>query len=367
MQHSAAVKSRSMVIRESVSLPVRTAIINFSPAVKRFFWWQPELYSLLSVAALLAALRFSLNKYRLAVSVVLFSWVFLFLAPERALFLYLPALVVWTFSITLPYATVEQSLWRLRYLFVLSVAYAVVQKTFGYLPHEIGWIQSGIGAVRAEGYFLTDEIRSFSFFAGVPEFGFFSAIMMFLAIHRRSVVIFVLAGLGIYLAGSRGVMLSTAIALFTLLIYRARSPRKTAVIGMLLAVAAYLALAIILPLTGFLEVKSDASRLLIYGTFSYRVSLLLELVAELNFANIWYGVRTGRQIFDNLYLTLLNDFGILVVVALFVWIWRRIRDRIGVFISVLVLSYCLYADALFSVYFLFNALMLLNAKPVKSR
>lgn len=365
MKRSAVDKSNGIVLGEESLLTVRLAIVNFSPAIKRFFWWQPELYWLLSVTALLATFRLSLNRYRLAFSVLILAWVYVFLAPDKALYLYLPALIVWTFSIALPYEIVERSIWRLRHIFVLSIFYGVFQKVFGYFPHEMEWIQSGIGAVREEGYFVTTEIRSFSFYAGVPEFGFFSAIMMFLAIQRRSVVIFAFAVFGIYLAGSRGVMLSAVIALVALFFYREKSPKLTAGAGVMLAIVVYLFLAIILPLTGFLEVKSDESRLFVYGTFNYRVTMLLELVSEIDFANIWYGIRTERQLFDNFYLTLLNDFGIIAVLVFLVWFVRKVGDKSGVYIAVLVLSYCLYADALFSVYFLFNALLLLNARPSK--
>lgn len=350
-------------IKNSKLLTIRLAIVNFSPAIKRFFYWQPEMYFLLSLVALLATIRGAINKQRTVIAFVALSWLWLTISPDKVFFQYLPAFIVWVFALAQPYDVVESSFWRLRYIFLAAIIYAIFQKIFGYLPHELAWIYSGVGAVREEGFFVTEEVRSFSFFAGVPDLALFSAIMLFFSLQRRSLFFFALSMVGIYLAGSRGIMVSTIIALAVLFFYKRISPRALLWLGFSSAIVAYLLLAVALPATGFLESKNDESRLLIYGTFNYRVTMLLEFLAEINWLNIWFGVGTERVIFDNFFLTLLNDFGVVGLILFLVGMSRAVINTCGVYIAVLVLSYCLYADALFSVYFLFNALLLLNLKP----
>ena len=341
---------------------VRLAAANFSPAIKRLFYWSPGLYVTISLVPLVAAIRAeTFSKKRAIIAVLLILWVALRVAPEKAFLSYLPMFFVWTFSRYTSCVLVENSFWKLRFFFVVSVLYALVQKKFGYLPHELGWIYSGLGAVRAEGFFVTDDIRPFSIYAGVPDFAFFSAIVLYFAIEKRSYFFVGLGLLGLYLAASRGIIVSAVIALATAWLSRLYTPRRATIVGCIIALIAYLFLAVVLPLTGFLEAKDDASRMLVYGTFNYRITMLKDFWEQLDLFNIWYGVGSGKMIFDNFYLTLLNDFGLLGLAIFLISIIRAVSTKSGIFFSTLVLSYCLYADALFSVYFSYNAFVLMGA------
>jgi len=353
-------------VSRDLFLLIRLLVLNFSPAIKRLFWWQPEIYGALSLAALLATCNLAINLYKLSIVILLAVWLLVSIEFERAINLYFPMLIVWLFSSTLPYHNVRSVFWRMRYVFLAAVLYGAYQKSFGFLSHELSWIYSGMGAVREEGYFVTDEIRPFSFFAGIPEFGFFSAIMLYFALEKKSPLYGMIALTGLYLSGTRGVILSTIIAFIVLFFHRRISHRTLIVLGVVLAILAYVLLAIVLPTTGLLEAKSDNSRLLVYGTFGYRVTMLMEFWSEVNWSNIWFGVGVERNLFDNMFVSIVNDLGIFPLILLLIWIFRAAKERCGLFISVLVFSYCLYADALFSVYFAFNAFLMLNSRSAGS-
>ena len=234
---------------------------------------------------MIAATRLSFSAKRILFSVVILLWVFVSVGPEKAFGLYLPCLFIWVMSPSLDCSLIENVFWKLRYVFIVTLAYGLLQKFYGYFPNELDWIYSNVGAVRMEAFFVTPEIRPFSMFSGVPEFGFFSSIMLFFSIQKKSLIFFILSAFGIYLAGSRGIMLSTAVALSILLLSRLPitkliQPRLLFAAGIILSISCYIFLMLVLPSTGFLESKDDESRLLIYGTFNYRVFMLIDFFSS---------------------------------------------------------------------------------------
>lgn len=341
---------------------LRLSIINFSPAIKRLFWWQPELYALISLSAVLAAIGSAFSTKRAVVSALLSIWVWFLVSPEKAV-IYLPLFVIWTFARNLHYKEVEDAFWKLRYIFFISLLYGLYQKQFGYLPNEMQWILKGVGSVGTEGYFTTDELRPFSFYAGVPEFGFFSSIFVYIGIRRKSLLVFLLGLFGVFLAGSRGVLLSLGIALLMLLLEKRLTRRNVVLIGFATAIAMYCVLSLWLPTSGLLEdFGASDSRLMVYGTFNARVEMLLDFILRVDSANIWYGVGSKISVYDNFYLTLINDFGVFGLLAFLWYMVKSAKTSCGMFFCVLVLSYSLYADALLSVYLSYNTFMLLLTK-----
>jgi hypothetical protein len=347
---------------KNLLLPIRLAVVNFSPAIKRIFWWQPELYTIISFSAVLAAIGSAFSAKRAVVSVMLSIWIWFMGSPEKAV-MYLPLFVIWLFARNLHYREVEEAFWKLRYIFFISLLYGLCQKQFGYLPHELQWIVKGVGSVTKEGYFITDELRPFSFYAGVPEFGFFSTIFVYIGIRRKSLLFFLLGLFGVFLAGSRGVLISLVIALLMLLLERHLTRRNVAMIGFVTAIAMYGVLSIWLPASGLLEdFGAGDSRLTVYGTFNARVEMLLDFISRVNSANIWYGFGNEWAVYDNFYLTLINDFGVFGLLAFLWYMVKEVKTSCGMFFCILVLSYSLYADALLSVYLSYNTFMLLLTK-----
>lgn len=345
-------------------LSVRLAIVNFSPAIKRFFWWQPDVYALLSYAAFLPVISSTFSFRKVVIAVILLGWVAVTLTPAKTL-LYLPILLMWVFSRYLSYTEVESAFWKLRYIFIASIAYALYQKQFGYLPHELNWIMSGISVVKEQGYFVSEDLRPFAFYAGVPEFGFVSGIFAYIAMRRSSITYSLLGLMGVFIAGSRGIILSMCIALLMLWMEKKRplySKANIVWLAFALAIVAYLILSVWLPSTSYGNMEQDAeSRLMTYGTFNARVITLLNFYGQLNISNIWFGVGLN-ELFDNFYLTLLNDFGVGGLIAYLLYMINLAKTRCGMFFCVVILSYNLYADAMFSLYFSYNAFLFLNAK-----
>lgn len=346
----------------SFILASKIIFVNFSPALKRLFWWLPEVYALISYAAALVAFRSKVKVSAIFVSVILVTWVSINGSPGRAFLQYGPILFLLIFSESRTVSELSSIFWKIRALFLLSILYAAYVKIFGFLPYEISWINSGLGMVRAEGFFVTEEVRPMSFYAGIPEFGFLSSIYVYFSFKKRSYIFFILGICGIYLAGSRGIMVSFVVAAAMAFLYYKYASKKLVILGFSCAVLMYLFFAIILPETGFLEVKDDTSRLLVYGTLGYRFSVLLDFFLLVNMENIWLGVGSDRVIFDNFYLTLLNDFGLIGLCFFLYWLISSATNSCSMFFVVLVMSYLLYSDALYSVYFAYNFFLLLNCR-----
>jgi hypothetical protein len=269
----------------------------------------------------------------------------------------LPAIIVWVFALKCSADEIENVFLKLKYIFLLSVIYGLVQKFYGYLPQEMAWITNGIGMVGEAGYFVRPEdLRAFSFYAGVAEFGLISSIFLFISIKRTSVMLFIACFIGIIISGSRGMMVSIFIALNCSLLYRYFSPKKTVVFGFLLSIFIYIILAFILPMTRFVE-GPYASRLLVYGTYGARVQVLLDFIGNLTLTNLLIGGITNNNVLDNFYLFLIDKFGLVFLVFFIIAMIRSSRSAIGVYVSTIVISYSLYADSMLSVYFVYPAFL----------
>jgi hypothetical protein len=332
-------------------------VVNLLPVFKRLLYFSPAAYTVFSYSAFAFLLIRPVSPIRLSLSFI--SLLFLFSTDQlSSLYIYFPALCIFSLVFSLKPSRLLVILRSYRAVFVVSVIYAFYQKTFGYLPFEVNWISSGLGHVSELGYYVTDEIRAFSFYAGLPEFGFISCIYFLFSIRARSFLLLILSLSGIFLAGSRGIILSAVLAFFLYLFKIKTINFFRPLLLLFLALGAYLFLALILPETGFLEAKDDAYRLLVYGTFAARYSLFIDFLSSYDFLSLMFGAhQTEVILFDNMYLTVLNNFGLLGLIPFLYWLFKLYAfassSRFTLFLIDLTASYMLYSDCLLSVFYLF--------------
>lgn len=248
----------------------------------------------------------------------------------------------------------------LTFLFMISTLfYGVYQKYVGYFPWDVGFLLSEFSSVDAKGYLAFDDRRANGMMAGVPEATLFYLGVSHFFINSRKYVPFLLAIFGAYISGSRGVFVSFLLSSVFVGIIGFQISWRRIVSFMFLAILVYLFLAFILPLTEFLALKNDSNRLLVYGTFGYRVSLLVTFISEFRIENVFSPLSTEVKFFDNFYLTVVKDFGLLggltflvcVIVIIKSLTYRSSAVYLYTFISTL-----LYTDQVFSVYFMITLL-----------
>ena len=333
---------------------LRFVLVNGFSFVKRFFYFDSTLYNIVVVLPLLAIAGTSYSK-RGVLLVTAFACYYAVLGKHMFPSYFIPLFVL---LICLPLfrrMDFEDVLRASLPFFWISALYGIYQRVAGYSSIEAAWIDSGLGVVGADNYYLTDDIRPFSFFAGVPEFGFFVVCYFFYFYVRRQLICAGFAAIMLFVIGSRGLMVGVAIALLVLLLRKRHgSAGAYAVVGVLLGLSTYLALAILLPHVVDLE---PTSRVLLYGTFNARVLAAVEFVGSVTFANLWFGVGHAFSeglIPDSLYINFLNNVGLIGLAGFLFFMIRECKTERQLFFLIVLLTYGFFAGIIQSFYLMFN-------------
>jgi hypothetical protein len=235
-----------------------------------------------------------------------------------------------------------------------SLLYALFQFQYGYLQFELDWIKSGVGVVSEAGYFVTEDLRPFSTLAGTPELALLTSGLLYISLRKERYIYVMLFAFMLLLTGSRGMILSTfiAIAIDRLNI----SPRRKVLLGIFVGFIAYITIPAYYWISSYFSSVLEFSRLAVLGTYTHRVDIANEYLSNLNLFHIISPVSlesmTGERVMlDNLYLRLLNDFGGLFSLIIIFIVINFIKSRSTAFFAVLYFCYGYYAELQYAFYF----------------
>ncbi len=330
----------------------RFILVNVFSFIKRFFAFNPTLYSAIVFIPLFTVLSPVLSKKSL-LFVVIFSFI-LFITGNISsygnfIMYFLLLLAIPMFRRVIFENLLSRSFW----FFVAVCLYGLTQKAFGYSPIEQRWIQSGL-SFASEREFLTDDIRPFSTFASMPEFTLFIAIyIFFFTIEKRYFLLF-FSLVMLYIAGSRGVFVSTLVSYFFTFIWKKYSGGYL-FLSFLASCTLFLFLVFVFPV--LFSSAETSSRMLAYGTFNGRVELLSRVLESSSFSDLITGLNLSKldleSTFDNLYFMLIAHFGILGGLCFLFFFLKQKIDRKNFYFFSIFLGYGFYADMLFSYYLMF--------------
>ena len=329
----------------------RFILVNLFSFIKRLFAFSAPLYNTIVFIPLFTVLTPRLSK-RSLIFVTVFSVLLLITGNISS---YGDFIMYFLLLIGIPMfkrVNFEQLLSRSFIFFVIVSLYGISQKIFGYTAIEKRWISSGL-SFADEREFLTDDIRPFSTFASMPEFTLFIAIYIYLFASQKKYVYLIFSVVMLYIAGSRGVLISTLVAgFFTFFVRKYTS--KYLFFSFFISFVIFLLLVFIFPI-----VLGDAditSRMFAYGTFNGRVVLLTEVLSNSSIASIFTGLNLGaigQNTFDNMYFMLIAHCGIFGAMYFLFFFLRQKLDRKNFYFYSIFLGYGFYADVLFSYYLMF--------------
>lgn len=333
----------------------RFTLINTFSFFKRFFYFDAQLYAAISLTPLLALLTSQWSKRGLIFAIIFGSY---YLAFGKHVFLnYFTVFIV--LQIALPLfkkMDFDDVLKGGIPLFAIGLIYGLYQKAFGYSAIEMAWINSGLGIVGSENFFITENIRPFSIFAGTPEFGFFFICYAYYFFSHKKWLLAVTAAAMLIPIGSRGLMISLTVAGLVLLLRNLNIPRRVlAIAGIAITFFVYVSLSLLSSF--FNELNPGESRLLVYGTFNARVLSALEFFQAVDIHNIWTGVGhifSLELASDNLYIDLLNNAGLIGLTSFVCLLLYDCKSDRQLFFLVVFFAYGFFAGIIPSLYFMFN-------------
>jgi hypothetical protein len=331
----------------------RYYFVNIFSFIKRIFSFYPSIYNLIVFLPLFTV--FSPVISRKSIYFVLFLLFFLSISGNinnisNFIMLFLLLLSKPMFK----KVNFESLLHKSFYFFLLVSLYGLYQKYFGYTIFELNWFKSGLSFADENGFLLMDDIRPFSTFASIPEFTFFISIYLFYFTLKKYNYLLFFTFFMLYIAGSRGVIISTLISYFFTFYYK-KYNRKYLFYSFLISTIFFLSFIFIFPLI-FSQYDTN-SRILFYGSFNGRVELLNEVLNNMNLRTLILGLNLNNSntsiTFDNLYLMLITNFGIVGgFYFLYYFIKQELDSKSFYFLSIF-LGYGFYADVLFSYYLMF--------------
>jgi len=332
----------------------RFILVNIFSFVKRFFAFNAILYKIIIFIPLLTVFTKRISKKSLFF-VIYFSIIFLITGN---LCIYSYYIMFFLLLLAVPMfekISFEGILSKSIFFFILVSLYGISQKYLGYSFVELNWIRSGLSVAHEESFFITDEIRPFSTFASIPEFTLFISLFLFYFTHKKNIILIIFSLIMLYIAGSRGVIVSTLVAyLFTFLIKKYNF--KFLFFSFLLSFFIYLVLIFIFPYIIYIYIEND-SRMLVYGTFNGRIELLINVLEQSSIYTLIKGSNTIHSnignTFDNIYLMLITNFGILgCIYFIYFFIKQKFDKKSFYFISIFI-GYGFYADMVYSYYLMF--------------
>lgn len=246
----------------------------------------------------------------------------------------------------------------LQWYFWTVSAYGLAQRYFGYNSFELAWIKSGLGVVGEAGYYVTDDIRPFSVFAGVPEFGFFAVIFSYFFLYKKKYAFFTFALVLLLVIGSRGVILGALVSHIIIYLFKNKHT-----IGLLVSLLASLLLYLIFPLIAsfnLLIAHESSTRLLVYGTLNARYLSAIEYYNSFKIQNLILPLNLEQRIkdlglvIDNTYLRLLNDLSVVGIVIMLILFISTVNSTRRLFFSSFFICYGFYAELNYGLYFMYN-------------
>ncbi len=330
----------------------RFILVNVFSFIKRFFAFNPTLYGAIVFLPLFTVLSPVISKKSL-LFVILFTFILLITGNISSFGNFIMYFLLLLAIPMFKRVSFETLLSRSFWFFVVVSIYGLTQKAFGYSPIEKRWIQSGL-SFASEREFLTDDIRPFSTFASMPEFTLFIAVYIFFFAIKKKYWLLLFSLLMLYIAGSRGVFVSTLVSYFFTFVWK-RYTGGYLFLSFLTSCSLFLFLVFVFPI--LFSSADTGSRMLAYGTFNGRVELLAKVLENSSFADLFTGLNLSKMdlesTFDNLYFMLIAHFGIFGgLFFLFFFLKQKIDRKSFYFLSIF-LGYGFYADMLFSYYLMF--------------
>jgi len=250
---------------------------------------------------------------------------------------------------------------------VVFVGYGLYQKMFGYTSFEMGWVMSGKSLVGEEGLLLADQVRPFSMLAGIPEFSFFICILFYHEwfIKRRiytSIGFLLLLGL----MGSRGVLVGLIVSFMVMQFGgRLKKPYRF-LLGIFLSIFVYMILVDMSDI--LLEAdREGVGRMMVYGTFNARYEILRDFFENASLSGLLFGVGEPYRTFDNMYITLINDFGLFAVILFLYLCYVGAHHHQSEFAIILTMVFSLYADFAHSFFFMHLLAMMIYSKSEEDK
>ena len=252
-------------------------------------------------------------------------------------------------------ASFEKIMNRAIPIFIIVSLYGVAQKYLGYTSVELKWMQSGLSFAEENAFLAMSEIRPFSTFASIPEFTLFIALFIYYFATKKKYALLLFSLFMLYIAGSRGVIISTFIACFFTFFVKKHNT-KYVWLSFFISFVIFLFLIFIYPLLfGGIE---DNSRILVYGTFNGRIETLKLVLERANLSSIFIGMNIKgleniEYAFDNYYFMLIANFGIFGCIYFIHFFVKQKINRKNFYFFIIFLGYGFYADMVFSYYLMF--------------
>lgn len=331
----------------------RFILVNVFSFIKRFFAFNAVLYNIIVFIPLFTVITPRISKKSL-IFVITFSIILLltgkFWTYEHYGMYFLLLLAIPMFE----KVSFETLLSKSVIFFLIVSFYGIWQKWFGYTLVELNWMRSELSIIQEGPLFITDDIRPFSTFASMPEFTLFISVFLYYFTIKRKYIFIIFSFAMLYIAGSRGVIISTLIAyLFTFILKKYN--HTYLLLSFIVSLSFFLFLIFVFPY--IFNSSGDSSRMFVYGTFNGRLELLIRVLERSSIVTLFTGVDVRNLniefTFDNLYLMLITNFGIIgAIYFLFFFIKKNIDKKKFYFLTIF-LGYGFYADMVFSYYLMF--------------
>lgn len=329
-------------------------LVNIFSFIKRFFSFNATIYKIIVFIPLFTVLTKKISKKSLFF-VTIFTVIFL-LTGNISIYTYYIMFFLLLLAVPMfEKISFEKIISKSIIFFLIVSFYGISQKYYGYSFIENNWIKSGLSVAHEDSFFITDEIRPFSTFASIPEFTLFISVYLFYFTIRKNNPLIIFSFIMLYIAGSRGVIVSTLVAyLFTF--YIKKYNFKFLFFSFLLSLLIYLLLIFIFPYIISPYIEYD-SRMLVYGTFNGRIELLINVFDQSSIYTLIKGSNTIHSnignTFDNIYLMLITNFGIFgCIYFIYFFIKQKLDKKSFYFISIFI-GYGFYADMVYSYYLMF--------------
>lgn len=338
---------------------VRLIVFSASPVIRRAFYFDPLLYFAASVLSLSLLLETRLAKatiyYFIFFGGAIITLVSIFEFSRYVKYLPLLFFILFaTRKIQYDHKLHRKYSYLIYIFFLLAAVVSIKQNYFGFSGSEIAFLESGIGSIAAEGYLLYEDIRPFSVFSGLAEATLFYMIILLKSIRSKNYFFVILSVILIFISGSRGLMLSFVMSIIWVNCLPNRlAGRYSFTILTIIFSGVSILLILFLPVfLADLQANNPENRLFFYGSMKGRIFYWVEFYNAINIENIIKPVLTEREIYDNIYITLFNDFGFIGMLMITLCVYTIFYEETKSYriIHSTFISYGIYADQILSVF-----------------
>lgn len=341
-----------------MSYNFKQLLFLITPAIRRALYFDPLIYHTLTMGSLLLLVtrRVSVKSVVILLISAFVLGVIFFLGEIERYIKYVPLLLFCTI-----FRNFDSSIKKIRYdyflyFFTLVSSVSIYQNYFGFFTYEIAYLNSGLGSIAAEGYLSHSDIRPFSLFSGLAEatmFYLFSAIYF---MKQRKYVLVLIAVYIALISGSRGLLVGFVFSTIAMYVFdvRIRSRISHFIFSTVLGVLLFILITFFGSILSVIQNDFSNNRLLFYGSIKGRLFYLLEFISSLSLENLIVPVYLNHSIYDNIYVTLTNDFGFLISCLLLYFVHKILFQKgfwQRVFLATFVV-YGFFADQILSIYLL---------------